>query len=142
MVFLKTCVTILGALIYCTGAYAAKGDHLRCSVDDFFATKAGSVNYDESFVEQNKNKSFEIYEFTDKFTVISKSSFYNDSSTDYKIIKKGILETTSVALSSTIESLSVSNIRQERDANLIHASIGTLSPQYSNIWYLLCILGD
>lgn len=142
MRLLTTCVPILVILTHSIGAHAASGDHLRCSVDDFLSTKAGAVNYDKYFVERNKQKSFEIYEFAEKFTVVSKSSSFKDDSTDYKILDRSLLQTSSVAITSGMDSLTVDNTELARKDNLIHASITTLSPEYSNIWYLLCILGD
>ncbi|MBZ9694536.1 hypothetical protein [Mesorhizobium sp. CO1-1-9] len=142
MRFMRTWALIVGGLTYSVGAHAAEGDHLRCSVDDFLATKAGAVNYDRSFVEQNKQKSFDIYEFVDKFTVVSKSSSFSDSSTDYRILERSLLQTSAIAIGSDIDAIAIYNTNEERSQNLIHASVITLSPQYSNIWYLLCILGN
>ncbi|RUW85307.1 hypothetical protein [Mesorhizobium sp. M1E.F.Ca.ET.063.01.1.1] len=122
-------------------AMAADGDIYRCVVADFNAFSPTSSK-DTAFEMLNRNKTFDVFELRNKFTVVSNSNSkaFTSDSTDYDTIGDDVLGARAIAKSSiSIDTFILGRSGQEVDANRYEATITTQSSDYVNTWFLTCI---
>lgn len=130
---------ITAALIISAPAYAKDADILRCTVSNFTSISHSGTE-DAGFVTLNKNKTFDIFELSDKFIVMSNSKEFKSTSTEYKKIHDGILGVYSLSDSViSIDTLVVSRSVEEKSSNRLTASVVHHSSYGVNSWYLTCV---
>src|SRR5262249_2108632 len=113
----------------------------RCAVGQVYDLKLKGSG-DTSFVEKNKDKTFDVSEYPDHIRVIGVSPHFREYVIDYNIVDRGSPGTYSIATSGvSLDTFSIDNHPYSK-TGAIHASITYNEPSFVNVWLLECFGGS
>lgn len=118
---------------------ADDGDIYRCLVEDFISHKP-EPSTDRTFVQNNREKTFDVFELADRFSVVSNSKIFDSSTTEYSKTEDGVLGAFGVAESRiSSDTFSIGRTDDEQRNNRYSANIVKQSPFSVNTWFLMCV---
>ncbi|WP_247997477.1 hypothetical protein [Brucella tritici] len=126
----------VAAILASSTALAENGDVLKCTVSNF-TNNSNEGTTDKNFVEANMQKVFDIIESKQSFIVVGRSKEIKPYTTDFKLLKDGVLGAFAIADSIVgLETLAVSRSAGKNEP--VTASISLQSSNSINSWFLTC----